>query len=124
MDYAIGTGAQISSNSWGANSAGFSEYLNTSLEAVQDTHLFVAAAGNDGRLIGAPNLPWFTCNVNAANQICVASSNPQGTKSHFSNWSKELVHVFAPGTDIYSTYPVALRSYSYLSGRVRFHVTI
>ena len=111
-------GAQISSNSWGNNpgSYGQREALKASLEANQNNHLFIAAAGNNGLPVGDPptGLPHFTCSTRAANQICVASSTSSNTRSEFSNYGKEVVHVFAPGSHILSTYP--RNSYTYMDG--------
>ena len=66
-------------------------------------HLFVAAAGNDNKLIDDDN-KYMTCGLNENNLLCVASSAEDGGKSSFSNYGPH-VHVFAPGTLIYSTWP-------------------
>ena len=36
--------------------------------------------------------------------------------SSFSNYDSNYVHVFAPGSDIVSTVPIAKNSYAYMSG--------
>ena len=38
-------------------------------------------------------------------QICVASSTKDDERSSFSNYGKDMVHVFAPGSNIVSTTP-------------------
>lgn len=43
-----------------------------------------------------------------ANEITVGSSDSNGKKSEFSNWGKRQTDVFAPGTEILSTYPAYL----------------
>ena len=46
--------------------------------------------------------------------LCVASSTKSDRKSCFSNDGKDFVHVFAPGSSIYSTW--LNNGYRYLSG--------
>jgi len=106
LNYAIDKGAKISSNSWGTRGGGG---LNPRTEEVWDAvlrsnteHLFVAAAGNDNLQITRRSM---TCGINEPNLLCVASSDRRDRKSGFSNYDANLVHVFAPGSDILSTIP-------------------
>ena len=106
LNYAIEKGAKISSNSWGTRGGGG---LNPGTERVWDAvlrsnldHLFVAAAGNDNLQITRRSM---TCGLNEPNLLCVASSDRRDQKSRFSNYGTAKVHVFAPGSDILSTYP-------------------
>ncbi len=55
--------------------------------------------------------------------ICVGASNPDETLADYSNYSakkdasyRTKAHINAPGTDIYSTWPVELGSYKTISG--------
>ena len=107
INYAISMGAQVSSNSWGSNKD-FNvpqQLIDALTNALKNAphHLFVAASGNDN-LILTPESKHMTCSVTAANHICVASSTKENTKSGFSNTGKQLVDLFAPGSDIMSTY--------------------
>jgi len=102
LNYAIEKGAKISSNSWGGGTTD-GGVLGNILNNVP-SHLFIAAAGNEGRLISSSR-PSVTCSTNAPNQICVGSSNSSDAKSSFSNYGLPFVHVMAPGSSIMSTLP-------------------
>jgi len=111
LNYAIGKGAQISSNSWGGRGSD-----NGVLKDILDSnpgHLFIAAAGNDKTQI-TDTVKYTTCSTNAATQICVGSTTSSDTMSGFSNYGKPYVHVMAPGSGILSTYPN--NRYARLSG--------
>ncbi|CAE7540363.1 unnamed protein product, partial [Symbiodinium sp. CCMP2456] len=111
LDYAVMMGAQISSNSWGGG--GYSQALVDAIDAAAEAnHLFIVAAGNDGR--DNENTPTYPCNYNRPNMICVASSDSANDISSFSNWGTTVVHIAAPGSRIYSTYPN--NQYEFLSG--------
>jgi len=111
INYAITKGAQISSNSWGGS--GNDGGTLADILSNNPNHLFIAAAGNDGQQITTSN-PKVTCSTNAANQICVGSTNSQDGKSWFSNYGKPYVHVMAPGSEILSTIPNS--AYGSMSG--------
>jgi hypothetical protein len=102
VDYAVQMGAHLTSNSWGGG--GFSAALEA---AIQEAHasgqLFIAAAGNDGR--NNDNTATFPCNYDVPNMICVASTTSEDDLSGFSNYGTDTVHLGAPGSNIYSTYP-------------------
>jgi len=105
LNYAIAKGAKISSNSWGGGS------VHPSTERIWDAvlqnnpdHLFVAAAGNDNQEITATH-KIMSCGLKEANQLCVASSTSGDSRSGFSNYGKDYVHVVAPGSSIMSTIP-------------------
>jgi hypothetical protein len=105
LNYAIENGATITSNSWGGGT------LNSHTEKIWDTvlrnnpnHLFVAAAGNDGKLI-SDTYKAVTCGLNEPNLLCVGSSTSSDKMSGFSNYGKKYVHVMAPGSSIYSSLP-------------------
>jgi hypothetical protein len=106
LNYAIGQGAKISSNSWGSRSSMSNEkkrLFDNVLRNNQD-HLFVAAAGNYNDEISNNHKP-MVCGLKWPNLLCVANSKKNDRKSGNSNYGKDFVHVFAPGTEIYSTYP-------------------
>merc|ERR1719436_1939473 len=94
--------------------------MHPSTEAVWDKvlknnpdHLFVAAAGNDGKFIYDGFKP-TACGFKEPNLLCVASSTKSDSLSSFSNYGPDYVHVVAPGSDILSTY--LKNQYSYMSG--------
>jgi len=103
INYAIAMGAKLSSNSWGgkARNTQPNAYIKRILDQNPD-HLFVSAAGNDGEHVTEYNMPQ---GIVTGNHLCVAASTPRDQKAGFSNYGTPYVHVFAPGTEIYSTYP-------------------
>merc|ERR1711899_483128 len=116
LNYAIDKGAKISSNSWGGGGV-----ISDSLEQMWDAvlknnldHLFVAAAGNDNKFIDGVNFKPMTCGLKEPNLLCVASSTSSDRRSGFSNYGKDYVHVFAPGSSILSCVPN--NRYGYKSG--------
>ena len=106
LNYAIGHGAKISSNSWGSNNSISDAAAKAWSHVLQNNpdHLFVASAGNDNQIVDNKNRRW-TCGLEEPNLLCVASSTKKDTKSSFSNFGRSNVHVFAPGSRIYSTLP-------------------
>ena len=104
MNYAIEHGARISSNSWGSSSNNADGYESLWDQILQNNpeHLMISAAGNDGLEIYDDYRP-RSCGYQEPNLLCVASSKKDGTKSGFSNYGENYVHVFAPGNAIYST---------------------
>jgi len=66
--------------------------------------LVVAAAGNEGQdLDAAP--PNFPCGIDAPNLICVASLEPAGALSGYSNFGARSVDLAAPGGGVLSSVP-------------------
>lgn len=111
IDYAIENGAHITSNSWGGGA--FSQALKEVIQAANDAGIiFVAAAGNNGRNTDAR--PMYPANYNVDNIISVGSMDGRGERSNFSNFGEESVHVFAPGSSIFST--VQNNGYRNMSG--------
>ena len=107
LNYAIEKGAKISSNSWGGGSS-----ISSGLERMWDAvlrnnldHLFVAAAGNSNGFIDGDSYKPMTCGLNEPNLLCVGSSTKRDRRSGFSNYGKDYVHVFAPGSSILSCLP-------------------
>lgn len=127
MVYAADNGAVISQNSWGGGSS--------SIEAAID--YFVARAGldnsdenfDDNIQIGpmAGGIVIFAAgNSNTSDTgvgypasyspvMAVASTDHNDVRSYFSNFGS-WVDIAAPGSEVYSTYPVELGSYTHLSG--------
>jgi len=115
IDYAISHGARVMSNSWGGASEGGDEdraLVDAVARAEAANILFVAAAGNDGT--DNDTTPMYPAAIRKANVLTVASSTNRDTKSFFSNFGKETVHVAAPGSNVYSTLPG--RKYGMMSG--------
>jgi len=107
LNYAIDKGAKISSNSWGGGNV-ISSYTERIWDAVLKNnldHLFVAAAGNSNKYIDGVSYKPMTCGLKEPNLLCVASSTRSDRRSGFSNYGKDYVHVFAPGSSILSCLP-------------------
>ncbi len=102
LNYTLAKGAKISNNSWGGGG-----YSQTLLDAINkaDTsgHLFVAAAGNDGR--NNDSTPSYPASYNSANIISVAATDSKDSLASFSNYGSTSVDVAAPGVSILSTLP-------------------
>ena len=110
FDYAIRNGADILSNSWGGNEN--SVAMKSAINAMNDFGiLFVAASGNDGQ--NNDSRSTFPANFKLDNVISVGAMTGSGNRAGFSNYGESSVHVFAPGSKIYSTYR---STYKALSG--------
>ncbi len=127
MVYAADNGAVISQNSWGGGSSAIEAaidyfvsragYDNSSANFSRNIQigpmaggLVVFAAGNsnsDNPSVGYP--------ASYPKAMAVASTDHRDIRSVFSNYGS-WVEISAPGTEVYSTYPVGLGSYAYLSG--------
>jgi len=104
LNYAIDKGAKISSNSWGGGTVNGIESIWDDVLRNNLDHLFIAAAGNEDTFIN-DSFKSMTCGLKEPNLLCVASSTKKDERSSFSNYGKDYVHVFAPGSDILSTFP-------------------
>ncbi len=113
--YAVDNGAKIINGSFGKSYSPNAKWVYDALKYAADNDvLFVHAAGNDGADLDDPsnanfpndqkdNGPEFSDNV-----ITVGALNPEygsDLVASYSNYGKINVDVFAPGTDIYSSYP-------------------
>src|SRR5205814_3983233 len=102
--YAADRGARVENLSFGAATA-----LRAELDAIQShpNTLFVVAAGNDGAnndVVGD-----FPCNYDLPNILCVAASTRADTLASFSDFGARTVDLAAPGVDVVSTWPAAIR---------------
>lgn len=111
LNYAVANGATISNNSWGGG--GYSTALRQAIEnAGAAGHIFVAAAGNNGR--NTDNHPHYPSAYNLDNIVSVAATDHRDRLASFSNYGVVSVDLSAPGVSILSTMPA--NSYNYLSG--------
>jgi subtilisin family serine protease len=100
--YAVNNGAQVLSNSWGGG--GFSNaLLNAIAYAYDHKVVFVAAAGNASS--NNDVTATYPANYNVPNMISVASTTDTDGWSSFSNYGASTVHISAPGSSIFSTFP-------------------
>ncbi len=105
VDYAIASGAQIISMSWGGG-AYSTTYQNLFNYAHSQGIVCIAAAGNS-----SSSAPMYPASYNHV--ISVGSTNSSDQKSSFSNFGS-TIDVMAPGSGIYSTVPQ--NGYAYKSG--------
>ncbi|SEM29875.1 Subtilase family protein [Maribacter orientalis] len=113
--YAVDNGARVINGSFGKSFSPKAEWVYEAIKYAADNNvLFVHAAGNDGANLDDPtngNYPNDQINNGpemADNVITVGALNPKyGSElvASYSNYGKVNVDIFAPGTDIYSTYP-------------------
>ena len=120
--YAVDNGAKIINCSFGKSFSPNAQWVYEAIEyAAKKDVLIVHAAGNDGANLDDPSNPNYPNDqVNngpeiADNVITVGALDPEyGSEmvASYSNYGKINVDVFAPGTDIYSTYPNNKYEYS------------
>ncbi|ASV30252.1 S8 family peptidase [Maribacter cobaltidurans] len=120
--YAVDNGAKIINGSFGKSYSPNAQWVYDAIKYAADNDvLFVHAAGNDGANLddpANPNYPNDQINNGAEfadNVITVGALDPNyGSElvASYSNYGKINVDVFAPGTDIYSTYPNNTYEYS------------
>jgi len=104
INYAIDAGVDVINISLGFNNT--SSELEAALErAYAHNVILVIAAGNDrAKLEGARRKEFPALYArDYSNIINVASSDLNISMSSFSNYSSDYVHVFAPGSNIYSS---------------------
>jgi len=110
--YAADHGAQIISMSFGKAYSPFKSAVDDAVRYADSKGvLMVHAAGNDGQDLSKGHnfpTPVYLDGGHPQNWIEVGASSWKGGDSlaaNFSNYSQQLVDVFAPGVDIYSTVP-------------------
>ena len=97
-------------NSWGGKDS--SQSMNNAISRADNAGiLFIAAAGNE-----ATSTASYPAAYSQSNIISVAALTSSGGLASYSNYSKAWVDIGAPGSDIYSTLPVAIGNYGTLSG--------
>lgn len=102
MQYAVQQGARVINASWGG--APCSQSLSRAIADLEKQGvIFVAAAGNSG--LNLEQTPEYPAAFAMPSQITVGASTVRDFTAGFSNYSFKLVHLFAPGAMIYSTYP-------------------
>lgn len=110
--YAVDNGAKVINGSFGKSYSPHSDWVREAIKYASDNDVvFVHAAGNDSKDVDtAPNFPDDnTGGAEISNTyIRVGSIAPKygsDVVSGFSNYGKRNVDIFAPGSDIYSTFP-------------------
>ncbi len=102
IEYATALGVKLTNNSWGG--VGYSEAMQLAIESARDAGiLFVAASGNNG--LNTDSAPHYPSALPNENIIAVGSSDRRDERSGFSNYGAVTVDLFAPGSDIISTFP-------------------
>ena len=118
VEYATMMGFDLTSNSWGGDGELVEDdpLYKAIAAAGAAGHLFIAAAGNDGR--DTDRRPTFPASYNLDNIISVASSDKRDRMSSFSNYGASTVDILAPGSNVYSTTKKGWfgRQYSGMSG--------
>lgn len=120
--YAVDNGARIINGSFGKSFSPNAQWVYDALKYAADNNvLFVHAAGNDGENLDNPNNANFPNDQEkngpeiTNNVITVGALNSKyGSElvASYSNYGKINVDIFAPGTDIYSSYPNGNYEYS------------
>ncbi len=105
IDYCTSNGIKLSNNSWGGGLFD-SLLLQAITNAGAADHLFIAAAGNSALNIDVSLS--YPASYNLSNMVNVASTTNTGGLSNFSNYGVGTVHVGAPGSNVFSTWPIAL----------------
>jgi subtilisin family serine protease len=109
--YAVNNGAKVINNSWGGG--GYSNALVEALNyAYNNKVVLVAAAGNSSN--NNDQSPTYPASYPIPGLISVAATTDFDNLASFSNYGANTVHVGAPGSGIYSTYPY--NSYGRSSG--------
>ena len=111
--YAVDNGAKVINMSFGKGFSNHSEWVRDAIAyAAKNNVLIVAAAGNDGnnsdQIENYPNDQIGTGAEISDTFLRVGATTNDFSSSlvaGFSNYGKSSVDVFAPGTEIYSTYP-------------------
>ncbi len=102
IDHAVSLGADVINVSWGVLND--NPALKAAIEwAGENGVVFVAAAGNYSENIDNPSNAYYPAAYHLPNLISVASVDPGGSLSDFSNYGPNSVDIAAPGTDILST---------------------
>ncbi len=102
IKYAADQGARVINASWGGSPC--SQTLSKTIADLERQGvMFVAAAGNSG--VDIDQMPEYPAAFRNSNQLTVGASTIRDFTAGFSNFSFQLVQLFAPGSSIASTYP-------------------
>jgi len=113
LEYAVDNGAMILNNSWGGGA--YSTALFDTITAARNKGvLFVAAAGNDAS--NNDEVENWPSNYPVDNIIAVAAVDRADQLADFSNYGAQMVHVGAPGVDIFSSVSFSDTAYAYYDG--------
>ena len=100
LDWALSKGIKISNNSW--TDSGYTPALFEAVRQAHDAgHLFVAAAGNNGR--DSDQQPAYPADFALNNVVSVGATDRYDRLAGFSNYGAKSLAIVAPGVDIYST---------------------
>ncbi|MFO0880492.1 MAG: S8 family peptidase [Gemmataceae bacterium] len=111
LDYAVAKGIRISNNSWNDSSSNTLAYQAIA-RARAAGHIFVAAAGNQGRNTDGSLV--YPAGYDLDNIVSVGATDRKDNLASFSNYGTASVDIVAPGVDIYNTNPN--KSYGLRSG--------
>jgi subtilisin family serine protease/outer membrane protein assembly factor BamB len=118
IDYAIRHGARIINGSYGAAAGPVTQFDPAEREALLRARaagiLFVAAAGNDGANMEL--LAHYPASYRLENVIAVANSTSRDDAALSTNFGAGSVELFAPGSEIWSTWPTGTPPYASRSG--------
>lgn len=109
--YAVDNGAKVINMSFGKSFSPHKQWIDEAVKYAESKGvLLVHAAGNDHKNIDStdnfPNAVAIGTSRKAPNWITVgASTGSESVTAYFSNYGKENVDVFAPGSQIYATFP-------------------
>ena len=120
--YAVDNGAKVINMSFGKSFSPHSEWVRDAIAyAAKKDVLIVAGSGNDGQnndqINSFPNDQINNGPEVSDNFVSVGSNGPKygsTLAASYSNYGKNTVDVFAPGSQIYSTYPK--NNYEFASG--------
>jgi len=110
--YAVDNGANVINGSFGKSFSPHADWVRDAIKYASDNNVvFVHAAGNDSKNVdNKPNFPDDNVNyVEVSNTYirvgALSSKYGSGMIAGFSNYGQKNVDVFAPGAQIYSTFP-------------------
>lgn len=110
--YAVDNGAKVINGSFGKSFSPQAEWVRDAIKYASDNDvIFVHAAGNDSKDVDVePNFPDDNVNFEEISNTYIrvgSLTSKYGSKmvSSFSNYGKNNVDIFAPGSAIYSTVP-------------------
>lgn len=111
LEYAKNLGADLVNASWGGKAC--SKIMDEKIKSLSDAGIpVIVAAGNSGSNLDF--FPEFPAAFENPLQITVGATGRLNGKMSFSNYSRNYVHLFAPGFEIPSTLPNS--SYGSISG--------